>query len=77
MDTIAIEQIDTIIERLTNDRAFRAKYCQDPDGTLESHLTSAEIRAIKTGDGDALRRMGCGKSWDDFTASLCVQSPSD
>jgi hypothetical protein len=63
---IAIEQIETVIGRLSNDKAFRVKYCQDPDRTLETFLTPEEIRAI-----------GCGQHWENLTAALCGPHPID
>lgn len=75
MITIATEQIETVIGRLTRDKAFRIKYCQDPDGTLGSYLNPEEIRAIKTGDGHRLELMGCGDHWEELTAALCGPHP--
>lgn len=77
MSAIATDQIDTVIARLTRDTAFRIKYCQDPDRALESYLSPEEIRAIKTGDGHSLMRMGAGESWEAFTQGLCPQAPAD
>lgn len=77
MNAIATEQVETVIGRLTRDRAFRVKYCQDPDGTLDAYLTPEEIRAIKTGDGHRLEVLGCGDKWAEFTAALCGGHPSD
>lgn len=77
MIAIAIEQIETVIGRLTHDKAFRVKYCQDPDTALESYLTPEEIRAIKTGDGHTLHRMGCGDKWEELTSALCGPHPGD
>lgn len=74
---MATEQVETVITRLTQDKAFRIKYCQDPDGTLESYLSPEAIQAIKTGDGHRLTGMGAGDSWEAFTLNLCMQSPSD
>ncbi len=72
---IATPQIEAVIERLATDRAFRVKYCQDPEGTLEMYLTPDEIRAIKTGDGHRLGQLGCDESWDRLTAALCGPDP--
>src|SRR5947209_2210364 len=72
---IAIEQIETVIGRLTHDKAFRVKYCQDPDATLEAYLTPEEIRAIKTGDGHRLGQLGGDLKWADLTAALCGPNP--
>src|SRR5579884_2432217 len=48
---MATPQIEAVIERLAGDKAFRVKYCHNPDETLEAyHLTPDEIRYIKTGD---------------------------
>lgn len=74
---MAAQEIDSVIARLARDRAFRQKYCQDPDRALEAYLSPEEIRAIKTGDGLSLQRMGAGKGWDEFTQELCTQSPAD
>jgi hypothetical protein len=74
---IATEQLETVVGRLTRDKAFRIKYCQDPDGTLESYLTPEEIRAIKTGDGHALHLLGCGDRWEELNAALCGPQPPD
>jgi len=76
VSTIAIEQIETVITRLTRDKAFRVKYCQDPDGTLDAYLTPEEIRAIKSGDGHSLSLMGCDK-WEELTSALCGPHPAD
>jgi hypothetical protein len=73
---IATDGIETIIGRLTQDKSFRVKYCQDPDATLKSYLSPEEIRAIKTGDGHDLSRMGCDR-WQELFASLCSEVPAD
>jgi hypothetical protein len=73
---MAVEQVESVIGRLTRDKAFRLKYCQDPDATLEAYLSPEEIQAIKTGDGHTLSSMGC-KKWDELLASLCMEVPSD
>jgi hypothetical protein len=72
---IAIAHIETVIERLTNDRAFRMKYCQDPDRTLRSYLSPAEIRAIKSGDSYLLGQFGTSVRWQQLTAALCGSDP--
>lgn len=77
VNAIATEQIDTVIGRLARDKAFRMKYCQDPDRALEAHLSPEEIRAIKTGDGHRLDLLGAGESWDAFTREMCGQNPAD
>ena len=79
MITIAIEQIETVIQRLSADKAFRVKYCQDPDAALEAYLSPEEIRAIKTGDGHRLTELGCGEKWEELTATLCgpERGPAD
>jgi hypothetical protein len=77
VSAIAIEQLETVIARLRHDRAFRVKYCQDPDGTLESYLTPEEIRAIKTGDGHWLVQMGCCEHVEDLTATFAGPHPAD
>lgn len=74
--TIATEHVEAIIDRLSRDRAFRVKYCEDPDGTLESYLTPEEIRAIKTGDGHSLSLLG-GHKWEELTAAFCGPHPAD
>jgi hypothetical protein len=76
VNAIAVEQIEAVIGRLAHDKAFRVKYCQDPDSTLEAYLTPEEIRAIKTGDGHRLTLMGCEK-WDELHAALCGSLPAD
>jgi hypothetical protein len=65
-----------VIDRLSRDRAFRVKYCQDPDGTLAAYLTPEEIHAIKTGDGHGVSLVN-GTSWSDLTAALCSGQPCD
>lgn len=72
---IAVEQLDAVIYRLSSDRAFWVKYCQDPDGTLESYLTPDEIRAIKSGDGHQLEQLGAGEKWERLTQALCGPHP--
>lgn len=74
---MAVDHIETVIGRLTRDKAFRMKYCQDPDGTLEAYLTPEEIKAIKTGDGHSLHLMGCNESLEQLTAALCGPHPAD
>ena len=74
MIAIATQQIENIIGRLANDKSFRVKYCQDPDGTLESYLSPEEIRMIKSGDGHCLSRTGCAHG-DELFASLCSEVP--
>ncbi len=74
---MAVEQIETVIGRLTHDRAFRVKYCDDPDGTLETYLTPEEIRAIKTGDGHHLEVLGAGTYWQQLNDALCGPQPTD
>lgn len=75
MITIAAEQIETVIQRLTQDKAFFVNYCQDPDSTLGSYLTPAEIRAIKTGDGHQFEVRGYGDTWQKITETLCGPNP--
>jgi len=72
---IATEQIDAVIARLVNDKAFQMEYCRNPDAALEAYLTPDEIRAIKTGDGHRLAQLGCGESWPKLTAALCGPDP--
>jgi len=74
---MAVEQFETVIGRLMRDKSFRVKYCEDPDGTLESYLTPEEIRAIKTGDGHRLTLLGCGEKWEELHAALCDGHPAD
>jgi hypothetical protein len=74
---IAIVQLETVIARLTRDRAFRVEYCQDPDGALQAYLTPEEIRAIKTGDGHRLALMGCSEHVEDLTAAFAGPHPAD
>jgi hypothetical protein len=74
---IAIEQFETVVGRLARDKAFRVKYCQNPDTTLEAYLTPEEIHAIKTGDGHRLHLMGCGDKWEELTQALCGPQPID
>lgn len=72
---IATPQIEAVIERLSTDRAFRVKYCQDPDETLGAyHLTSDEIRAIKTGD-EMLKHLIVEEKWSELIAALCGPFP--
>jgi hypothetical protein len=77
VSAIAIEQLETVIARLSRDKAFRVKYCQDPDGTLEAYLTPEEIRAIKTGDGHLLALMGCSEHVENLTAAFAGPHPAD
>ena len=73
---IATPQLEAVIDRLTQDRAFRVRYCQDPDGTLGSyHLTPAEIKAIKIGDDDQLCRLITGEKWEELIHALCGELP--
>jgi hypothetical protein len=72
---IAVAQIETVIDRLMKDRAFRAQYCQDPDGTLAAYLTPDEIHAIKTGDGRLLGQLGKSPRWQELSARLCGPDP--
>ncbi len=72
---MAIQHVHEVIDRLTEDKAFRMKYCKDPDSTLGAYLNMEEIRAIKTGDGHSLTRMGCGEKFGDLTAALCGENP--
>lgn len=75
MITIATPQIEAVIDRLASDKAFRVKYCQDPDGTLGAyHLTQEEIRAIKSGDNHLLELIDAGK-WDELISALCGPDP--
>ena len=74
---IATQHFETVIGRLTRDKAFRMKYCQDPDGTLSAYLSPEEIRALKTGDGHRLGLLGAGDSWHELTAALCGPDPGD
>jgi hypothetical protein len=76
-DTIAVGQIETVIGRLTQDKGFRVKYCQDPDGALEGYLTPEEIRAVKTGDGHRLETLGGGGYWQQLNDALCGPQASD
>jgi hypothetical protein len=69
------EHLDIVIEKLKMDKAFRMKYSQDPDRTLESYLSADEIRAIKTGDGHRLSALGTGQQWEELTAALCGPDP--
>jgi hypothetical protein len=72
---IATPQIEAVIDRLAQDRAFRVKYCQDPDGTLGAyHLTTEEIRYMKSGD-DRLLDLIDGNKWDEFIKALCGPNP--
>ena len=75
MSAIATLQIEAVIDRLATDRAFRMKYCQDPDRTLGAyHLTPDEIRAIKTGD-DRLKQLITEEKWGELISVLCGQNP--
>lgn len=77
MSTIASEHIQAVIGRLTHDKAFRVKYCQDPDRALEMYLTPEEIQAVKTGDGHQLALMGCAERVEDLTAAFCGPHAAD
>jgi hypothetical protein len=72
---IAIEQVESMVDRLTKDQTFRRKYCQDPDGTLAEYLTPAEIRAIKTGDDQQLGHLSRSPRWRELSAGLCGVDP--
>lgn len=75
MIAIATPQIEAVIERLSVDKAFRVKYCQDPDGTLAAyHLTPDEIKGIKTGD-DQLMELIDGNKWEELVQALCGPHP--
>lgn len=66
-----------MIERLSSDKAFRVKYCQDPDGTLSAyHLTPDEILAFKSGD-DHLAGLTSDQKWEDYIQALCGPNPGD
>jgi hypothetical protein len=72
---IATPQIEAVIDRLAVDRAFRMKYCQDPDGTLSAyHLTPEEVLAIKTGD-DGLTQLVTEEKWEELIRALCGPVP--
>ena len=75
MIAISIEQIETVIDRLKKDKAFRVKYCQDPDRTLAEYLSPVEIHAIKTGDGRLLGQLGTSSRWQELSAGLCGPDP--
>lgn len=77
VSAIATVQFETVVDRLARDKAFRMKYCQDPDRTLESYLSPEEIRAIKTGDGHRLHVLGCGDKLEELHAALCGPQPVD
>ncbi|MGH2448113.1 MAG: hypothetical protein ACRDFS_05865 [Chloroflexota bacterium] len=69
-ESIATLQIEAVVDRLSEDRAFRVKYCQDPDQTLGSyHLSQEEIRAIKTGDDRLVELIGANK-WEELIDAL-------
>lgn len=74
-DSIAVQHIEEVVDRLLEDRAFRMKYSQDPDTTLQAYLSPDEIHAIKTGDGHRLLEMGCGHKLEDLTEALCGPHP--
>jgi hypothetical protein len=72
---IATPQIEAVIDRLATDKAFRVKYCQDPDSTLSAyHLSKDEIRCIKTGD-DHLRALVDENKWEELIQALCGSLP--
>lgn len=72
---IATPQIEAVIDRLVTDKAFRVKYCQDPDVTLGAyHLTTEEIRCIKTGD-EHLRVLIDENKWEELIGALCRSLP--
>jgi hypothetical protein len=72
---IATPQIEAVIDRLARDKAFRVKYCQDPDSTLSAyHLSKDEIRCIKTGD-DHLRALVDENKWEELIQALCGSLP--
>jgi hypothetical protein len=71
----AMEHLDTVIEKLSGDQAFRTKYCQDPDTALAGYLNPEEIRAVKTGDGHRIAGLGSGEKWEQLTQALCGHDP--
>lgn len=75
MIAIAIETIETVIDRLMQDKQFRLSYCQNPDKTLGAYLTPAEVHAIKTGDDSLLGQIGRSPRWQELTARLCGPDP--
>jgi hypothetical protein len=70
-----MEQLDTVIEKLSDDTSFRLRYCQDPDKTLAGYLNPEAIRAIKTGDGHRLAGLGSADKWEQLTKALCGPDP--
>lgn len=64
-----------MIDKLSHDRAFRVKYCQNPDRALEAFLSPEEIQAIKTGDGLPFDRAGQGEAFRRLTETLCGHDP--
>jgi hypothetical protein len=75
VSAIATPQIEAVIDRLAVDKAFRVKYCQDPDEALGAyHLSSEEIKAIKTGD-DRLLELIDGNKWEELIKALCGPHP--
>lgn len=77
MIAIATLPIETVIQRLAADKAFRAEYSRDPDGALEMYLSPEEIRAIKTGDGHRLMALCDGQKWEQLNAALCGDTAVD
>jgi hypothetical protein len=73
---MAVDQLETIIGRLAHDKAFRVKYCEDPDAALQAYLSPQEIKAIKSGDGHTRTGIRSGR-WDEMLASLCKEVPAD
>lgn len=74
MIAIVTPPIEVVIQRLAADKAFRMKYSQDPDGTLEAYLSPEEIKAVKTGDGHQLLVLLDGRQWEALNAALCGDS---
>ena len=74
MIVIVTQPIEIVIQRLAADKAFRMKYSQDPDGTLEAYLSPEEIRAVKTGDGHRLMLLLDGGQWEALNSALCGNS---
>jgi hypothetical protein len=70
-------QIETVLQRLCTDKAFRVKYNQDPDRALEAYLSPEEIRALKCGDGHLLQQLRTDCNWEDALAALCGPHPGD
>ncbi len=72
---MSTQRVESVLSRLTTDKAFRMQYCKDPDGTLSEYLSVEEIRHIKTGDHHSLDRSDTCSRLHALSAELCGSDP--